>query len=77
MKKRSGQKGRSSSKGSPGFQPKPAEGAKLRRAAERWTAAAERRTGQIHGQEADGQGARRAARDPKDGGRPKRKARRG
>ena len=40
------------------------------------TEPAERRTGQIRGQEPSGSGARQAARDPKDGGRPRGKRRR-
>lgn len=40
------------------------------------TEPAARRTGQIRGREPDGIGSRQAARDPKDGGRPKGKRRR-
>ena len=40
------------------------------------TEPAERRSGQIRGQEPSGSGARQAARDPKDGGRPRGKRRR-
>lgn len=40
------------------------------------TEPAKRRSGQIRGQEPSGSGARQAARDPKDGGRPRGKRRR-
>lgn len=53
-----------------GFQPKAGEGESPPSRGSRLTEPAERRSGQIRGQEADG-GVRQASRDPKDGGRPK------